>query len=358
MNFKGIITGSCLTGLFILLSSTMQAQVTPSFSEFPALLDTEGMAGMFAGKSNGKLFCMGGANFPDKKPWEGGKKVWYDDIYMLVDDQRWIKLEQKLPTRLAYGISVEYRDEIIIVGGNDDKNFHSEVFGLKWNGSLFQTKKYPSLPIPLASMAGTIINNLIIVAGGNSGFTDPPLSICYALDLADPASGWVSMPTWPGPARAQAVSGSHNGSFFLFSGEGAAIERNGVKSRNILTDAYRFVTVQKAGKWTGSWESLPPLPKGVSASANPVPLLNQGNFVFWGGVDAESNVHKDPKQHPGIGKRIFVFNANTGIWHYTGIEEKFESRVTLPAIQWKDQWLYISGEIKPGIRTPKMVSVK
>jgi N-acetylneuraminic acid mutarotase len=76
----------------------MQAQVTPSFSEFPALPDTEGMAGMFAGKSNGKLFCMGGANFPDKKPWEGGKKVWYDEIFMFVDDQKWIRLDQKLPS--------------------------------------------------------------------------------------------------------------------------------------------------------------------------------------------------------------------------------------------------------------------
>ena len=358
MNTKIIFVNKFFTSLFILIAHIMNAQPVPAFKEFPGLPDTEGMAGMFAGQSNGKLFCMGGANFPDKKPWEGGKKIWYDDIYMLTDKNTWVKLDQKLPARLAYGIAVEYKDEIILVGGNDEIHFHAAVTGLRWNGSAFSFKEYPSLPRPMANMSGSLVNNLIIIAGGNNDFLDPPLQICYALDLEDPGAGWFTLPAWPGPARAQPVSGTYKGSFFLFSGEGAAEETNGVKSRRILMDAYRFTPEKSNGKWTGTWEKLPGMPKGASASANPVPVLNNGQFIFWGGVDAEATIAKDPQNHPGIGKRIFTYEAETKTWFYTGTEEKFQSRVTLPSVLWKGQWLYISGEIKPGIRTNTIVSIQ
>jgi N-acetylneuraminic acid mutarotase len=357
MKAKVIFIKIFFTGFFILTNYIMIAQTEPAFHEFPGLPNTEGMAGMFAGQSGGKLFCMGGANFPDKKPWEGGKKVWYDEIYMLTDENKWVKLDQKLPGRLAYGIAVEYKDEIIVVGGNDESNFHKRVMGLRWNGSAFSFREYPSLPIPLASMAGALVNGLIIVAGGNSGFQDPPLLCCYALDLSNPDAGWAALPAWPGPARAQAVGGSYNGSFFLFSGEASGVETGGVKSRKILMDAYRLIPDKKNGTWTGIWEILPGMPKGASASANPVPVLDNGKFLFWGGVDAEATIQKDPKQHQGIGKRVFTYEAVTKTWIYNGVEEKFGSRVTLPSVLWKDQWLYISGEIKPGIRTPTIVSI-
>ena len=42
-----------------------------------------GLAGAFSGLSNDVLIIAGGANFPDNPPWEGGKKVWNDQIYVL-----------------------------------------------------------------------------------------------------------------------------------------------------------------------------------------------------------------------------------------------------------------------------------
>ena len=36
-----------------------------------------------AGVSGGALLVAGGANFPDKKPWQGGTKVWYDTVFVL-----------------------------------------------------------------------------------------------------------------------------------------------------------------------------------------------------------------------------------------------------------------------------------
>ncbi|HVJ83856.1 MAG TPA: galactose oxidase, partial [Planctomycetia bacterium] len=53
------------------------------WSRLPSLLDRHGFAGMFVGVSGGALICAGGANFPEKKPWEGGAKVWHDGVFAL-----------------------------------------------------------------------------------------------------------------------------------------------------------------------------------------------------------------------------------------------------------------------------------
>ena len=59
------------------------SQIMPKFAQITSLPGGEGWSGMYAGTINGMLLCFGGVNFPDKRPWEGGKKKWYDDIYML-----------------------------------------------------------------------------------------------------------------------------------------------------------------------------------------------------------------------------------------------------------------------------------
>src|SRR5690606_8785158 len=73
------------------------------WAELPPIPDQEGFAGMYAGVSNGVLISAGGANFPGKKPWEGGEKVWYDNIYYLLDmESEWKLASQKLPKPAAY----------------------------------------------------------------------------------------------------------------------------------------------------------------------------------------------------------------------------------------------------------------
>lgn len=312
---------------------------------------------MFAGVSNGTLFCMGGANFPGKKPWEGGKKIWYDNIYMLGKDDVWVKLDQRLPAPLAYGISVDHKDEVILVGGNDEHTYHQEVRGYRWDGKSLQMREYPKLPVPMANMAGCRVGGLIIVAGGTSGPQSAPMHACYALDLDDPGSGWFSLPAWPGPGRTQPVSGSFDGKFYLFSGETLRTDTLGNGTRLLLQDAYRFHPVKKEGRWTGTWETLSVMPKAASASANPVPVRRNGDFIFWGGVDAEIVLHRDPATHPGIGRKVFMYSAPSDSWSFQGTQEAFPSRVTLPAVHWKDRWLYVSGEVKPGVRTNTIVSV-
>ena len=110
------------------------SQIMPEFAQITSLPGGEGWSGMYAGVSNGMLLCFGGVNFPDKRPWEGGKKKWYDDIYMLQEGGNWIKLADKLPLPLGYGVSVSYKEKIIIIGGNNEFGYSDKVFEYKWNG--------------------------------------------------------------------------------------------------------------------------------------------------------------------------------------------------------------------------------
>mgnify|MGYP000086895198 CR=1 FL=1 len=106
-----------LLTLFTVL--TASAALAGEQKRLTRLPNTEGFAGSFAGVSHGRLIVAGGANFPDKKPWEGGKKKWYDTIYMLDQpDGKW-KIAGKLPRPLGYGVCVTHRESVICVGGSD-----------------------------------------------------------------------------------------------------------------------------------------------------------------------------------------------------------------------------------------------
>ena len=73
-----------------------------------------GVSAPFAGIVDGKLVVAGGCNFPGATAAEGGKKVFYSQIYVLADplndNSKWEAAGQ-LPTPVAYGASVTVSEE-------------------------------------------------------------------------------------------------------------------------------------------------------------------------------------------------------------------------------------------------------
>ena len=109
---------------FTLDGRTMKAERAPDL--VPAAGDKvqEGVAGAFAGYSNGTLVVVGGANFPGATEnyakgkffsHEGCTKTWRDDIYTFADG-KW-SYAGDLATPLAYGVTIQNGDEIILIGG-------------------------------------------------------------------------------------------------------------------------------------------------------------------------------------------------------------------------------------------------
>ncbi|MCI0705493.1 MAG: hypothetical protein L0241_30910 [Planctomycetia bacterium] len=165
----------------------------------PPLPDKEGFAGMFAGVSDGKLIAAGGANFPNKKPWEGGTKKWYDTIFVLDrPDGKW-QAEGKLPRKLGYGVSVQLETGVLCAGGSDAQKHYPDCFLLERADGKVTTRKLPALPKSCAYAGGARVGDAVFIAGGiESPSSTRALKTFWSLDLKKLAAGWKELEAWPG----------------------------------------------------------------------------------------------------------------------------------------------------------------
>ena len=105
----GILLLSIATGISWTAAAT-DCKIS-AVSSFPAGSDGHtGIAGAFIGTVDNTVIIAGGSDFPSLKPWEGGKKIFYDDIYVLKPDAdgQWncTKSETSLPHALGSGCAV------------------------------------------------------------------------------------------------------------------------------------------------------------------------------------------------------------------------------------------------------------
>ena len=355
-----------VTASFIVLFSLAEGfaqQNNLKIGELPPLPDQEGFAGMFAGTSQGVLLCMGGANFPEAKPWEGGQKRWYDHIYYLTNEEGvWQRAAQHLPYPLAYGVSVNYEEEVILIGGSDAEKHHQQVFSVTYEaGEIRFNQRFPDLPMPLANMAGTLVGHTIYIAGGVATPNGKPLQTFYGLDLSQPEAerAWAQLPSWPGAPRMQAVSAAKDGNFYLFSGinllptqkEGEPYERE------LLKDAYVYHPSGHAASPDGTWEKLPDLPRAVAAAPNPAPVVGLSHILFAGGLDETTARYADPATHPGFLNQILAYNTQSQQYVQVGNFPAGGARVTLPATRWNEKWIILSGEASAGVRSPRVYTI-
>src|SRR5690606_10734108 len=120
----------------------------------------EGFAGCFAGVSHGALLVAGGANFPGKRLWDGGKKVWYDTVFVLDQPAGKWKTAGKLPRPLGYGVSVTHGDGVVCIGGSNAEGHYADVFRLEWKNGQLVTTTLPPLPKTVANACGAIVDGV------------------------------------------------------------------------------------------------------------------------------------------------------------------------------------------------------
>ncbi len=313
------------------------------WERLPSLPDVHGVAGAFAGVSGDALLVAGGANFPDKKPWDGGTKVWHDTVYVLDGvDGTW-RTAGKLPRPLGYGVSVTHRGSVICVGGSDKDQHYSDCFRMAWNGTKLDFTPLPSLPRPVANACGAVVGDTLYLAGGlEKPDASATLKSLYTLDLAAKRPHWVEGESWPGAPRMLAVAASFDGAFWLIGGVDLEPDDDGKSRRKYLRDAYRFDPRK-------GWSRVADLPHACAAAPSPAPS-DAGSFHLCGGDDG-TNVNFTPlAKHPGFTKSILRFDAKTAKWKAVG--EWQTPTVTTPCVQWKEKWVIPSGELRPGVRTP------
>ncbi len=320
-----------------------------TWEELPAIPDKEGFAGMYAGVSGGALLAAGGANFPDKKPWEGGTKAWYDTVFALEKPKGEWRAVGKLPSARGYGVSITLDDGLLCIGGANTEHHFADCFVLQWDGHALQTKPLPALPKPMANLCGARVGEVIYLAGGIATPTaTSTLSSFLALDLKRLDRGWQSLTTWPGRPRMLATAASCAGSFFLVGGTDLQAGPDGKPLRTYLTDGYQFTP------GTG-WKKIADLPQSSVAAPSPA-LADEHGFVVLSGDDG-ALVNFEPKtKHPGFPHVAFAYDVKTGAW--TQIADMPVANVTNPTTQWLGSTVIVSGEARPGVRSPAVWSVQ
>ncbi len=390
------ITRTAMLLLFITLFFSMQYaeadgvlswERLPDLPPLPGQAVQPGLAGAFAGSHNGVLIVAGGTNFPDALPWDGGKKVWYDDIYVLEktdgDSLEWrISDQARLPRPLAYGASVTIPGGVICIGGNDQEQCYPEVFLLRRDSDAGQITRehFPPLPVPLANMAAAIAYNVVYVAGGQEQISGAAAANhFFALDLSQRGSenfAWQTLESWPGPPRILPVMAAQSdGSgqcIYLFSGRDIASGKATVP----LADAYKY------SPDTGTWQRIADIapdgewPRCVMAGTG----IESGAYhiLIAGGADGTlfrcleqldkaitgeiNNNHADSlravqreilEHHPGFSRDILAYNTVTDTWATAGLLPT-GSHVTTSAVRWDGGIVIPGGEIRPGVRTPRV----
>lgn len=366
----------------------------------PAAGRTEqpGVAGPFVGVHRGALLVGGGANFPEKMPWDGGAKVWWDDLRVLEEagtaEARWAPERFALPRRIGYGYTFSVADGVVCVGGHDAERVYAEAFLLAWDPAARTVRRTEllALPRPLTFMAGAQVGTTLFVFGGQHGMSGDaaaPTRTVWSLDLEARGRGaawrWEERPAWPGPERVLPVAVAQRGpagreEIFLFSGRrpraGAATE--------LLRDAYAFDPAANA------WRALGPVGGGagvcvmgataVAAGDREVLVLggDRGELFLEleahdraiaalrarGGAAAEAEIatrlaakRAIYARHPDFAREVLAYDARADRWRLAGRAPE-PLPVTTQAVAVAGGALLPSGEVKPGVRTPAVRSVR
>ncbi len=327
----------------------VKAEHTVQWHELPPLPDPLGVAGPFAGTHRGVLLVAGGANFPEKLPWDGGTKVWRDTLYVLEKPQGAWKVAGQLPRPLAYGVSLSTDRGIACLGGSDSQQHFAGCFLLQWDHGQPKISMLPSLPQPCANFCGALLGTTIYVAGGiETPTATQALHTFWSLDLGLVQPAWQPLEPWPGPARMLAVAAVQDKSFYLCSGASLEAGPDGKPVRQYLRDAYRYRPNQ-------GWQRIADLPRSAVAAPTPAPTLGQSSFLVLSGDDGTHVGFQPPQAHPGFPKSVLAYDTITNTWETW--HEVPAGHVTTSIVHWNQQFVMPSGEIRPGVRSPAVWSL-
>jgi len=312
------------------------------WQQLPSLENTEGYAGAFAGESSGTLLLAGGANFPESKPWEGGTKKWYADIYALEPNSRHWRRVGELPRTIGYGVSASYKGKLICAGGSDVNRHYSEVHSVEYRSNQILFSKLAPLPQPLANSSGTLMgSNLYIVGGQFSPSATEASQRVWRLNLSHSNAAWEEIEPIPAPGRIFANVSATDQQLFVFGGA-ELYEASGIVKRKYLQDAW----VYRAGI---GWKKTADMPQPLVACASPAPLWKNQILLVSG--DDGSQVGKFPPAHRGFPNAIWAYDIATETWKSIGSTPA--PRVTLPTVQVQSKLYFLSGEKYPGVRSPE-----
>lgn len=338
-----------------------------------------GFAGPINGVHKNVLIVTGGANFPDKMPWEGGAKKYSDEIHVLQKQGEGFvwnkKTKAKLPEPIAYCGVTSTDLGVVYVGGENENGLSNKAYILKWKDSKNDVAilSLPQFPLAMTNIALTHIGNVVYAIGGDE--VKKSSNHFYSLDLNVLNPTWKELPNLP-IALANAVAVVQE------TKEGTAIFVIGGRTKMTtgISDLHNTTFVFNVEKkiWTtaafisdGINTTNFSAGSAVAVGTHSILILGGDNGVTFHKIEtylsqiaqtnspeekgkfiAEKNVLNTT--HQGFYKGLLLYNTLTDTWTKVG-ELPFLAPVTTTAVIWGDDIILSNGEIKPGIRTPNVM---
>jgi len=374
--------------LFMLINQDLLAQETickPVEWQLAAQLQntngtiSTGFAGAINGVCGDVLIVAGGANFPEKSPWEGGEKRYSDEIHILQKQDgkfEWDKqVNLKLPEPIAYCGNTSTPLGIVYAGGENEKGLSKKAFLINWDPKQHQLviKELPNLPLAVTNVALTSIDNMVYAAGGD--MQDSSSRSFYCIDLKSYHPQWQPLPLLPvalANTVAVALKGADGTNIFIIGGR--------TKTPSQISTLHH--TVFEYNTLKRNWSKCADISDGkrimnLSAAAG---LPFGHNFILITGGDDGSVFHKIETylskiakatttaeserltkeknelniNHKGFYRGILLYNTRNNTWTKVG-DLPFATHVTTTATKWGEDIVLSNGEIKPGVRTPDIM---
>lgn len=337
-----------------------------------------GLAGPIAATHDDWLIVGGGANFPEpartatRQPTLG--KVYWNEAFVL-DLGRgggsWDPRPLRLPDAVAYAACLSTSRGALVIGGEGRRGgadgtsttpaeLFADVFWLRYRpgGHELVREDLPPLPRPASYAVAGIVAGVVHVAQGAD---------FWALDLDRPDRGWTTLPGCPGAPRTVAVGGTRNGEFYLLSGRSRSPEGTWTFHR----DAYAFDPRR------ARWRRIADLPWCVTAGlafddgGRLLVLGGDRDLDRWNEIERQNALrdaeppgspewqrHNDAvsfiyDHHTGFNQEVLAYDARRDRWSTAG---RFPgpAQVTTPAATWGRDLVVASGEVRPGVRTPRV----
>ena len=389
----GGVRGRLALIFLLALTSCTETQKEQSMKIDITTLTTQGLEGdlqkgvsaAYAALIDDNLLVAGGCNFPDKLGFEGGKKVFYDEILLFNKTQNQWQTIGKLPEAAAYGVSVAIPDGYLWIGGQTATNSLANCYKVQYSKEKALTlNSFPALPEPLDNFSGASVGSKVFVAGGNAS-GKASNKVFYINTATD--KEWKQLPDFPGDARVQPVLAAiEKDNDTLLYVLGGFFGGDATKTPTMGEKVLAFSLKQQQWHEVALQEN--PNKEIFSLTGATALAIDNRYIACFGGVnhslfintitdlyhlgkdtsltdeqrkqknyDYMSHYMTQPIAYYKFNQECYLFDTHTKQWLVLNTQPDF-ARAGATLVGTPDEFYLIQGELKPGVRSPKTYKLK
>ncbi len=345
----------------------------------------KGVSAAYAALIDDNLLVAGGCNFPDKLGFEGGKKVFYDEILLFNKTQNQWQSIGKLPEAAAYGVSVAIPDGYLWIGGQTATNSLANCYKVQYSKEKALTlNSFPALPEPLDNFSGASVGSKVFVAGGNAS-GKASNKVFYINTATD--KEWKQLPDFPGDARVQPVLAAiEKDNDTLLYVLGGFFGGDATKTPTMGEKVLAFSLKQQQWHEVALQEN--PNKEIFSLTGATALAIDNRYIACFGGVnhslfintitdlyhlgkdtsltddqrkqknyDYMSHYMTQPIDYYKFNQECYLFDTHTKQWSVLNTQPDF-ARAGATLVGTPNEFYLIQGELKPGVRSPKTYKLK